>query len=264
MKYKRILASVLFVIIFFVSTITSHSRETIVLNTFYGDSAHLTFLKTLLSEAFNNLDMDVKLRAMPAERCLIDANSDSGGDGDALRTAYIIKTYPNLMKVPEVIFTLTFVAFSNDKNFQTDSWESLKPYNIAHIKGMKAIARNLSNVKPRSIQETENARLLFTLLAKGRTDLAVWGLIEGLIANDKLGQENMELRQKTNKIRVLQPSLQTLSKHLFLNKRHKDLIPKIDAVLKEMKKTGSYQRIYEQVFGPILMKHKLFGFEHEY
>jgi polar amino acid transport system substrate-binding protein len=257
MKCKRILASVLFVIVFFVSTITVHARETLVLNTFYADPVFLNFLQSLTSEAFNSLDMDVRVRTLPADRCLKDANSDNGADGDALRTSYISKDFRNLLKVPEEIFTLTFVAFSKDKDFQTNNWGSLKPYNVAHIKGMKAITRNLSVVKPKSVQEVENAQLLFTLLAKGRTDVVVWGSIEGLIANEKLGQENEGLRQETEKIRVLHPSLQTLPKYLFLNKRHKKLIPEIDAVLKEMKKNGSYQRIYEQAFERVLSKHNL-------
>ncbi len=264
MKYKNQLVSLLFVILSLLPVTVGNARETIVLNTFYTESAHLDFLQSLMNEAFNSLDIDVRVRTMPAERCLKDANSDHGADGDALRTAYVSKAYPNLLKVPEVIFTLTFVAFSIDKDFQTNKWESLKPYHVAHIKGMKAIARNLSLVKPRSVQEVENAGLLFTLLAKGRADVVVWGLIEGLNANDKLGRENKELRQETEKIRALQPSLKTLPKHLFLNKRHKKLIPEIDAALKEMKKNGSYQRIYERAFGQILLKHKISKLKNEY
>ncbi len=104
----------------------------------------------------------------------------------------------------------------------------------------------------------------FTLLAKGRTDVVVWGLIEGLNANGILGRENEELRQATEKIRVLQPPLKTLPKYLFLNKRHIKLIPEIDAALKEMKKNGAYQRIYDRAFGEILLKNNIIKLKHEY
>ncbi len=251
MKYRNKLASLLFVIFFLVPVTVGNARETIVLNTYWVEPVLVDFIQSLMSEAFNNLDMDVRVRPMPAERALKDSNSDHGADGETLRTEYISNKYPNLLKVPEQIFNLNLVAYSIDKDFQTNNWESLRPYHVAYIKGMKAIENKLLFVKPKSVQQIENARLLFIHLVKKRTDVVVWGLIEGLIVVDKLGRENNALSRETGKIRVLKPPLKTIPLYLYLNKRHKGLISKIDHSLKEIKTNGSYRKIYEITIGQI-------------
>ncbi len=255
MKYKNQLASFLLVVFFLLTVTVGYARETIVLNTYWAEPVLVDFIQSMMSEAFNKLDIDVRVRSMPAERALKDSNSDHGADGETLRTEYISNKYPNLLKVPEQIFTLNLVAYSVDKDFQTNNWESLRPYHVAHIKGMKAIENKFLFVKPKSIQQIENARLLFIHLVKKRTDVAVWGLIEGLIVIDKLGRENNELSRETGGIRVLKPPLKTIPLYLYLNKRHKGLILKIDHSLKDMKINGSYQKIYERTIGQILPWH---------
>jgi polar amino acid transport system substrate-binding protein len=242
------------IVLFFASTITIQAREIMVLNTFSQNPPLLPFIQILMTEIFSRVDMDVKVRVMPAERSLKDANSDNGADGEALRTISILKNYSNLIKVPESIFSLKFVAFTIDKNFTTNSWASLKPYHIAHVSGMKAIEKSLSIVEPKSVQSVENGRLLFTLLAKGRTDIVVWGLIEGLINAEKLGEENEVMQRSMKNLRVLTPNLQNLPKYLFLNKRHIEIVSKVNSAIKEIKRSGVYQKIYDQTLGSVLNK----------
>lgn len=251
---RKIFANILFIIPFLALAMTSHARETIVLNTYLVEPPLFNFIQELMKEVFNRVDMDVTLRSMPAERALQDANSDHGADGEALRTEYISRNYPNLIRVPEQIFTLEFVAFSISKDFSTDSWESLKPYHVAHIRGMKAIESSLALVEPRSVQSVENEQLLFTLLAKGRTDVVVWGHIEGLITMQKLSKESETMRPAIQKIRVLKPPFRTIPLYLFLNKRHKGLVSTVDLAIKEVKKSGAYQKIYDQVLDAVLSK----------
>ncbi len=82
----------------------------------------------------------------------------------------------------------------------------------------------------------KNDKLLFTLLAKDRADVGIFGRNTGLATLKELG---------LNDIKALSPLIVISDLFLYIHKKHEALIPEITQVLQKMKYDGSYQRIIE-------------------
>ena len=228
-------------LVFFTAT-ASFSQSPLTLNTFAGpplstpDQAGMYDL--VLREAFTRIGVPVRIGHLPAERSLL--NADRGiDDGDFVRIAGLETTYTNLIRVPEKITDFEFVAFSRNLRITTPDWESLRPYDVAIVRGWKILEKNLAGAA--SLTRVKNLRILFTLLAQGRADLAVYSRFEGYEMINRLGLTD---------IQVLEPPLAVREMFLYLHKKHAALVPEVTAALRAMKADGTYQRIVEQTLGP--------------
>lgn len=190
-------------------------------------------MKSVLEEAFGRMGIALDVVHLPSERSL--RNADAGvEDGNFVRTAGI-KAHPNLVRVPEKLFVNRIVAFSKDRSLKMDGWKGLTPYNVTFVRGWKNCQRNIKHAK--SITPVRNEDLMFKLLYKGRADVGIFGKRTGL---DKLKEMGID------GIHALDPPIVVSDLFLYMNKRHEGLIPEIVAVLKEMKRDGTYQRLLEE------------------
>ncbi len=134
------------------------------------------FYDRLLEEAFRRAQQRVKIIQLPAERSLINANQGIT-DGDFVRIAGMEALFPDLIRVPEEIADFEFVAFSRHVDIPIAGWGSLRPYNVAIVRGWKILEKNI--VGTASLVQTKNQHLLFTLLDKDRVDIVVYSRFEG-------------------------------------------------------------------------------------
>ena len=218
-------------LIVLLSPIYCYSQEIFRLNTALkpplSDSFNLIF-----KEAFNRLDLQVVVQELPGQRALKNANQGID-DGDAARIFELSKKYTNLIRVEEKIIDVHIVAFSKNNQIPIDGWDSLKPYNVAIVKGYRILEDNIVGTK--SMVKVQDISDLFTLLQKDRTDIAVINLVEGVT---ELKKQNLG-----KSISALQPPLDSRPLYPHLHKKHSALVPKLARVLKEMKEDGTYQRL---------------------
>jgi polar amino acid transport system substrate-binding protein len=190
-------------------------------------------LDRLMKEAFQRIGLRAEIVLTPTERSLVDVNAGLL-DAEINRIEGMERNFPALVQVPEPNMTMHFVAFSK-KPFPVDGWKSLEDLHIGIVKGWKILEKNTRGF-PRVIMvptETE----LFTMLNKGRLDIALY---------DKLtGYEQLSLRGFTD-IRHLDPPLESKQMFLYLNNKHKDLATPLGNALKEMKEDGTYDRIVKE------------------
>lgn len=198
-------------------------------------------LDRLMKGAFKRCcKLDVKITTLPAERSLKLA--DKGlVDGELPRIANISglnSNFLNLVQVDVSIMPTTFVAFTKNPAIHMQRWEELEPYNIGLVTGWKILEKNI--LKYRSLTKFDNAKKLFTALGKNRVDIVVFNRLLGLTTIKKLGLKGIyggnSPAFKTNKDKWF----------LYMHKKHKNLVPRLEKALLDMKKDGSYEKIYCQ------------------
>lgn len=204
-----------------------------------GNEARTGFLDVLATEALRRIGVGLELIELPAERALINANAGID-DGNITRIAGLEKFYPNLVRVPEKMIDMDFVAFTRHVEIQTDGWQALKPFSIGIIKGWKILENNIPGEA--KVTLADDVEQLFRLLEKDRVDLVIYTRWRGL-ARIK--------RHKLSGVRVLTPPLVTKEMFMYLHKKHKHLVPKIAAALRAIKAEGTYQRLFQEKVAPL-------------
>ncbi|GAM09871.1 putative protein [Geobacter sp. OR-1] len=236
MRYPGIIFVVLSIVtLLFTRPVLS---QTIVLNT-ANDSPNATddhkgICDRIMLEAFKRMGIPVKIIVLPSERALINAN-EGIDDGNYARVEGLDKQYPNLIRVKEEITTFEFVAFSRTVPLKITGWESLKPYNVGIITGWKILENNIVGVK--SLSKVSNEQLLFNLLILGKVDLVVYDRRQGKVVLKQLADKE---------IKIYNPPLAVRKMYPYLHKRHADLVPRLEQVLRAMKKDGTYKRIVDE------------------
>lgn len=193
------------------------------------------FIDIVVGEAFRRVGLELKLIKLPPERALKNAN-EGIDDGDVNRIAGLEKLYPNLIRVPEKNYDMKFVAFTRNPAFEIDGWRSLKPYIVGLIKGWKIFEKNIP--AGTDMVHAHDPEQLFTLLEKGRIDIALYSRLMGL--------DIVKRRQLTG-VTILSPPLAIRETFLYLHNRHKDLVPLIANALAALKREGFYDVEFKKI-----------------
>jgi polar amino acid transport system substrate-binding protein len=197
----------------------------------------LAVLRSVSGAVFKRLDLPVTVTETPAERALIDANAGIG-DADGLRVELDGKDYPNLIRVPELFMVNEFVGFSKDPSVRLDGWESTTNYRIGYIIGWKSVEYNIVNLifatKPSAVASGEQ---LFRMLDSDKISLAIFAKADGV----KI-LASMPLRG----IAPIEKPLAIKPMYLYVHRKHADLVPRLDATLRQMKSDGSYDALISQ------------------
>ncbi len=231
----------LFLFAFFITHSTPALTETprLILNTSYTSPINAPdqsgVLDLFYKELFKRLGWTFEIQYLPAERALLNANRGID-DGDVCRIFGLEKTYPNLVRVPEVVMRYEHVIFSRQAHFTVTGPEDLAPYDVGVVKGWKIIEWNTTSA--RSVTLVDSPEQLFSMLADGRIDLAIIERMSGMMIIKALGVTDVQ---------TLEPAFLSGDWYLYLHKRHQNLIPEIAAEIRHMKSDGSHQQVIDSV-----------------
>jgi len=198
------------------------------------------FLDQLIAAVFHEVGVEAELLIYPTatERGML--NADAGvDDGLAMRIVGLEKQYPNLIRVPEEVAVNDFVAITTTHKFATTNWDSLLPYTVSYIIGWKVFEANVP--KGKELTLVRDAEQLFTLLSKGRADVALYERWQGLEQTRRMGV----------KAQAMEPPLVRTKMYMYLHKKHAELVPKVSEALVRLKKNGTYQRIFDATLKPL-------------
>lgn len=191
---------------------------------------YIGMLEKISREAFRRIGIEIKVSILPGERALINVN-DGIDDGDLFRAPGFESNYPNLIQVPEKIGIMEFMAYSKDPHPASMSWQDLQEHSVAYATGWKIYDRK---VKSKDISKVRKIHDLFPLLANGRTDIILIDRWQGQYI----------AKQNGFQVYLIEPPLATIDMYMYLHKKHQKIIPALTVALKEMKRDGSYQKIY--------------------
>lgn len=183
----------------------------------------------IVREAYRRVGLDAQAEILPNERGIVSA--DNGvTDGDTMRMAGLEARYSNLVRVPEPLLTFDTIAFTNGMLFKVDGWESLRPYSLCIIRGMKLAEKGAEGMNREVISDNISA---LRMLKAGRCEVAVLGEAIWLLIDElKLGP-----------LRALDPAVEVTPLYHYVNRRHAALAPKLAEALKAMRKDGAITSI---------------------
>jgi len=187
----------------------------------------------VLKRAYQQIGIEVMYLPLPGERALRTANAGKV-DGEVFRIANVHKKYTNLVPVPTPINVLQGIAFSKNVDLKIKDWQSLAPYNIGIQVGIKFAERGTKGMHRIMVDTNEQ---LFKMIDSGRVDVIVAAHANGLKTLSALKLEN---------ISALQPAIQEYPLYHYLHKKHAALVPKLDAVIKNMQLTGMIDQIRKE------------------
>lgn len=225
---------ILGILIWLVMIVQGHGGEQIVITTGPSDNPTIMRAKLIIREMYSRLGKTIRIKYFPFARAIVTSNSGEA-DAELLRKAGIQKKFPNLMMVSVPIGYVEWVVFTKNKDLSVSGWESLKPYSIDYVRGVKYIEDNTKGMKVHAVATTEQA---FKKLEIGRTDVVIVELFSGKKVLNEL---------KLNNIRIFDPPISRIPFYHYVNTRHAALVPKMEEILKQLEKEGFMKAVKEKV-----------------
>jgi ABC-type amino acid transport substrate-binding protein len=197
--------------------------------------------EVIVREAYRRLGIDVVIKRYPAERAVRLANSGDV-DGEIQRIGGLAEHYPNLIQVQPAINFIEATVFTTTTEFPIEGWNSLAPYRIGVIRGIKFAEQNTRDMR---VAPAGGYDVLFRLLERGRVDIALSPRVNGLYHIKRRGLQG---------IRPLEPSVAVVDLYHYLNRKHADLVPYISAMFSRMRASGELPRIRARVVDVIMKR----------
>lgn len=195
----------------------------------------------LLEAIYARLDIKAEFIDLPANRAL---SMSSGGeiDGETLRILDVAKQYETLLPVTPAINYIEPTAFSKQLQFQTTGWQSISSYRIGIVRGVGSSERGTAGMP--QVEPATSLETLFNMLDGDRVDVIVNDLFGGQLIAKKLGMDRA--------IHPLLPPFERLAVYHFLHVKHRDLLPRVEAVVREMEASGELARLRQSIEQEIL------------
>jgi ABC-type amino acid transport substrate-binding protein len=200
-----------------------------------------TVSSEILKEVYRRLQIPVEFVDVPAKRALL-LSSTGSLDGEVARIAEVESQYPSLVRISPPINFIEPSAFSKNIKLTTNGWESLNGHTIGIVQGVGSSERGVKGLP--GVQAVSNQTMLLKMLYAERVELAVTDLFSGKIALKELGLDKA--------IYPLSPPLQKIYIYHYLHETHRALAPKVEAVLREMERSGDLVRLRESLKKQIL------------
>jgi len=197
----------------------------------------------VLPQIYKKLGIDITITPLPGKRAEFEATSGKS-DGEIMRIfSYGIENQSTI-RVPTPYYHLETMAFiKKGSDVKISNRKDLSRYTIAKVRGVKHtdnITKGLCNV-----YDLNTTKQVMMFVEKGRTDVALTNTIDGLMALKALGINNI--------IPIGKP-LATLDLFHYIHQDHKDLVPRINAIIKEMKASGELAKIIKKAETEVIDK----------
>jgi len=190
--------------------------------------------EVITREAYRRIGIQVVIKKYPGERALRLANAGKV-DGEVQRINGISANYHNLVQVYPAINYIEGAAFSKTKDFKIAGWNSLKPYRLGYIRGIKFAERNTKEMDSTAVGDYPG---LFQMINDKRLDVIISPRLNGLFQMKQLGITG---------VLNLQPAIMRFDLFHYLHQKHVKLVPKISAVFQAMQKAGELAKLRAHV-----------------
>lgn len=231
-----------FVLVVLTSLISKAWSENLYISTGFTPPVS-DFFQQILSEVDSRSDrISIEFEVLPAERS-VELVSRGINDAECCRIIQVIEaSYPNLVPINESFYSARFNVFSTDPELKVDSFDALKPYRVATVKGWKITVNQMNRVQPVEHYVLNSGEQLFQMLDAERIDVGLFGYLSGLQVIKDLDLYH---------IQAVQPPLADVPLHLMLHPKHKNLAPVFDQIILDMKQDGTIDTIYQSILSTL-------------
>ena len=199
--------------------------------------------RLILPGIYQSLGFELNIVPFPARRA--ETYAQSGGiDGEVMRIYEYGQHNPNLIRVPTPYYSVITTAFIRaDSDIQLAAKEDLRQYTIAKVLGVRnsdLITRGIPNVSSQS-----DTKSIMKLLHEDFVDIAITNRVNGLLTIYQMDLDDI----------VYDPlPLGELPLYHYLHKKHKHLVPLLDAQIKSMKETGELEKLVMQAESTVISR----------
>jgi hypothetical protein len=205
---------------------------------FVRDSATLADTG-VVREAYARLGIEVRLEGFLAAEALAAANAGQV-DAELQRIGGAQRRFPNLIQVPIPVNELQATVLSGSYDFPVRGWHSLRPYRVGIVKGILFSERGTAGMDVRVAPDYPQ---LLGWLADKTVDVAVVPRLDAL--------EALRVSRLAG-IQELDGVLETMFLYHYVHERHGDLVPRLQAVLKQMLLDGTTRRLRDAAHARVL------------
>lgn len=197
--------------------------------------------RIIIPEIYKKLGIETTIQAVPGIRAQKLATSGEK-DGEIMRIFTYGIENTTTIRVPTPYYQLETMAFvKKDSGIVIKSKEDLKKYKLVKVRGVKHtnnITKGIANVH--DMNSTES---MMKYLLAGRADVALTNTVDGILSLKKLGY--------TNIVPIDKP-LAVLDLFNYIHQDHKDIVEKVDAMIKKMKENGELQAIIKKAESQVI------------
>jgi ABC-type amino acid transport substrate-binding protein len=196
----------------------------------------------ILVAVYKRLGITVEFMDLPAKRSLLES-SEGRVDGEVQRILAVQDQYPTLIAVqPSFNFIEPTAFVPTGISLRVEGWKSLAPHSIGIVRGVGSSERGTQGM--RAVEPVTTMENLMQSLHAGRFEVAVNDRFSGLLVIRRLGLEG--------KVQALDPPLERIPLYHFLHERHRDLVPKVEQVIRSMQASGELDRVRHRVMDGML------------
>ena len=133
-----------------------YAQGNLIISTGTAEDSTVHIVAPVITEAYKRIGITIEIKNSPWPRALKYANRGIT-DGKLFRAAVIQKENPNLLMVKIPVANIDFVVFTKDIRFNVTGWESLSPYRINFVRGIKKIENNTRSMHVGTVTEIDQA-----------------------------------------------------------------------------------------------------------
>ncbi len=188
--------------------------------------------KVVVAEAYRRINIPIKVVSYPNLRSIIESNAGRA-DGEMIRVKLKKGEYPNLLRIPVVLFTLEGGIWARtESKIKINSLNDLENYYVGIRTGELWATRATEHVK--NLISVPTSELLFRLLIKKRVQVIVFTKV--------LGKGTMATHSLSG-LKFLKPTLVYSDIFHYIHKKHKHLLPKLTETFTQMKREGFIDKV---------------------
>ncbi len=199
--------------------------------------------RVIIPEIYQKLGIKVSITPLPGNRAQREA-SNGTKDGEIMRIWSYGNENPSTIRVPTPYYYLETMAFvRKDRGIKISSKSDLKKYRLAKIRGVKH-TNNITSGMP-SVFDLDSRDGMMKVLQNGRVDIVLTNTIDG---------SQLIKEKKLTDVVPTGKALAVLELYHYIHSKHKDLVPRVDAVIKRMKASGELEQLVKKAETLILSK----------
>ena len=193
----------------------------------------------VLKEAYGRLGIDIEVNYLPGHTALLQANSGMF-DGDAQRISGLERKYHNLTQLSIPVNYVQAAAFSKRRDVTVAGWYSLRPYRIGIVSGIRFAE---DGTRGMDVRVADSYSDLLAWVETDEIDFAIMPLTHGLVTLQALDDSHI---QQAGVV------LETLFLYHYINKKHQELVPRLEKVLSRMLDDRTTKRIRDDLYSSLL------------
>lgn len=218
-------------VLFFIATLMlSLSINAKQVFTVTGPENHylLPVAQQIVTEVYQPLDIEIRLLELPAARSLRYVN-DGFADAELARVAGIEREFTELIPVPVPLVTLYLIAVARTPDISIENMQHARGGRVAIKLGSKYVEQYTKDWK---VLQVESMEQQLHLLANGRVDYVLIDAIQPTLDLSAFAKDTL-----------YQQTLQSVSVHHYIHKKHQQLLPAITTELSRLHDSGRIDAI---------------------